>query len=129
MLLTVLAFISVSLTCTMFAVRQPMLGFACALFWAITGAQAYALSTVPWGDIYFYMAFASLLGMTTFTALGAYGLREKRDTIADEEFEAGEGEYIDENQQNKKAEDSGEARPSERTLRLRKRAERRRSGS
>jgi hypothetical protein len=71
----------------MFATRQAMLGFACALFWAITGAQAYTLSTIPWGDVYYYIAFSCLLGMTTFTALAAYGLREKRDTLADESMD------------------------------------------
>ena len=46
-----------------------------------------ALSTIPWGDVYYYIAFSCLLGMTTFTALAAYGLREKRDTLADESMD------------------------------------------
>lgn len=87
MLLTLLAIVSLGLTCTMFATKQAMLGFACALFWAITGAQAYTLSTIPWGDVYYYISFSCLLGMTTFTALAAYGLREKRDTLADESMD------------------------------------------
>ncbi len=127
MLLTILAILAVSLTCAMFATRQAMLGFPSAIFWALTGGQAYMLSAIAW-DIYFLIAFASLLGMTTFTALAAYGLREKRDTMADKEMEGGEGGYIDESSkrtsQGKKTEESvtGKedefdvaARPSERT--------------
>ena len=95
-LLSFLGFIAVVLTAVMFATRQAMLGFACAMFWAITGAQAYILSTVPWGDIYFYIAFGSLLGMTSFTALAAFGLREERDSIADTEMKRSEGRYVDE---------------------------------
>lgn len=95
MLLLILLVVSVALTCAMFASRNAMLGFPSAMFWAISGGQAYIISAAVW-DIYFIIAFASLLGMTTFCALGAYGLREKRDTIADEEMEKGERGHIDE---------------------------------
>ncbi len=99
MLLITLVLIAVALTTTMFATRQSMLGFACALFWIMVGGQAYTLSTGAWADIYFYLFFGAGFGMTTFTALAAYGLREKRDTIAEDEMEeegSGEGAVIDE---------------------------------
>lgn len=123
-----LLFIAVALTVVMFATRQAMLGFACVIFWAILGAEAYTLSTVPWGDTYYYMFFASLFGMTTFCALAAFGMRERRDTIADKELEKGEGDYIDESggEPNLLGEEK-ETKPSKRTRALRKRAEGRRT--
>ena len=128
-LLGVLAGIAVLLTCLMFATRQSMLGFACAIFWFITGAQAYILSTEPWGDIYYYVFIASALGMTLFCILAAVGLRESRDTIADEELEKGEGEYIGEDGEKKGLifrEEEETSKPSKRTLALRERAAKRR---
>ena len=127
-LLGILAGIAVLLTCLMFATRQSMLGFACAIFWMITGAQAYTLSTEPWGDIYYYLFFASAFGMTIFCILAAVGLRERRDTIADEELEKGEGEYIDESKgEPDLLSEEPEPQLSKRTQALRKRAENRRS--
>ncbi len=123
MLLTGLIFISVVLTCTMFATKQAMLGFACAIMWALTGGEAYILSTATW-DIYFLLAFASLLGMTTLTIFGAFGLREKRDTIADEELEEGEGELIGEQHKD----DGSEPKVKTRREALHERAKRRREG-
>jgi len=114
----------------MFGTKERMLGFPCALFWALTGAQAYTLSTTPWGDIYYYLAFGSLLGMTIFTAFAAYGLREKRDTLADEEMEEESKEqgYYDEGKEKTSdpfaIEDT--SKPSKRTRNLRKRAKQRR---
>jgi hypothetical protein len=64
-----------------------MLGFPAAMFWAIFGAYSYTLFVVPWVDMYFYVAFASLLGMVPFTAYAAFGLREKKDTIAEDEMD------------------------------------------
>ena len=129
-LLGILAGIAVLLTCVMFATRESMLGFACAIFWVIMGAQAYTLSTTPWGDIYYYMYFASAFGMTIFCILAAMGLREKRDSIADEELEKGDGTYVDEVEGGKEPDllsAEPEPKPSKRTLALRKRAENRRS--
>ncbi len=119
MLLGTLTAIAILLTVAMVATKNSMLGFPSAMFWAILGGHAYQQSTIPWGDIYFYFSFACLLGMTTFCALGAFGLRERRDTIADAEMdEEGEeeGRFIDEPS-------SG---PSKRVKALRKRAEGRR---
>ena len=133
MLLSILAFIAVSLTVVMFATKQAMLGFACVIFWALVGAQAYTLATTDWTDIYFYVAFASLLGMTTFCAFGAFGLREKRDSFADEDIDGETTEkadgFIDEGN---KTDDAfsvdSHSKLSKHTKDLRKRAERRRSG-
>ena len=122
-LLSLLAFIAVVLTWAMFSARESMLGFPCVIFWALVGGQAYTLSATPWGDIYYYLFYASLFGMTTFTALAAFGLREIRDTIAEEELETGdEGKYFDEGKS------EGETEPSSRTKALRERAEKRRTG-
>ena len=110
-----------------FATRQMMLGFPCAIFWFVAGAQAYTLSTVPWGDIYFYVFFASAFGMTIFCAFAAYGLREKKDSGTDED------EYIDEkggspedgkNVGEASSEDDS-ARASRHTVAIRERAKRR----
>ena len=96
MLLTLLSFISVVLTATMFATKQSMLGFACVIFWAITGGQAYSLSTAAW-DIYFLVAFGCFLGLVPLTAFGAFALREKREAVGEQQMEKGEGDkYIDE---------------------------------
>lgn len=130
MLLTVLIIISLALTCTMFATRERMLGFPCAIFWILTGAQAYILSTTPWGDIYYYIFFASAIGMTVFCILASFALRERRDTLADEELEKGDGTYIDETEGGKEPDllsEEPEPKPSKRTQALRKRAENRRS--
>ena len=92
MAFSMIGVMALALTCTMFATRQAMLGFACGLFWAIFGGYSYTLSVVPWGDVYYYAFIGSMLGMVPFTILAAYGLREKRDTIADEELDGAKSE-------------------------------------
>ena len=94
-----LAFIAVALTVTMFYTKEAMLGFPSAIFWAILGGYAYSESVVAW-DWQFIFAFTCLLGMVTFTAFAAFGLREKRDSIGDEEMETGDGEPVDETTNN-----------------------------
>lgn len=131
--LLALLFIPVALTVAMFVTRERMLGFPCVMFWAVLGGYAYTQSNTPWGDWQFYLAFASLFGMTIFTALAAFGLREKLETIAEEEMEEGEGGYIDEGKSKKDKVDEvfsteGETEPSRRTKALRERAEKRRTG-
>ena len=133
MLLATLAFIAVFLTFTMFHTRQPMLGFACVIFWALVGAQAYTLSTVAWGDIYYYIAFSSLLGMTTFSALSAFGLREKRDSLGDMSMEGTEkteksGKYFDEKKESENLFEVPQPPEGKRSKELHERAEKRRSG-
>ncbi len=83
--------IGVILTFTMFVAAQPMLGFACSVFWAISGTSAYALSSTPWGDIYYFIFIACLLGMTIFTMLAAFGLRHKDLSAPDAEVGLEEG--------------------------------------
>ena len=127
-LLSELILVAIALTVTMFATKRAELGFPCAIFWAITGGQAYVLSVNAWVDLEYYLFFASF-GMVIFTMLIAFGLREKRDTIADVEMEGGEGNYIDERG---KGEESLEVEPGKKERRrsreLRERAERRRTG-
>lgn len=133
LILLALIFIPLLLTVAMFITRQIMLGFPCALFWAVLGGYCYTLSTTPWGDWQYYLFFASAFGMTTFTALAAFGLRERRDTLADEEVERGEGGYIDEGRDDKKRDKMDdvfaikeEPEPSKRTRELRERNKQRR---
>ena len=123
----VLAILALGLTIAMFSTRESMLGFPCAIFWAVLGGFAYTQFTTAWVDWQFYLAFACLLGMVPFSALAAFGLREKRDTIADEDMgEEGkdEGGYVDEEKEAVFEEESG---VSERTKGIRDRAKRRRT--
>ena len=123
----VLLFIAVILTSVMFVSRQSMLGFPSLIFWAIAGASAYQMKTGTWDDIYFYIAFISLFGMTLFTGFGAYGLREKKDVEADK------GELIDEEIDDEPYDDGmgvdEERKPSKQTQAVRDRAEARRTGA
>ena len=134
MLLAILGIIALGLTIAMFATRQAMLGFACGLFWALTGAQSYSLRTGTWADVYFLFAIASLLGMVALTILGAFGLREKGNEVDDEEGQAGEedDEVMDNDEESSSVMEGGElsskSRPSRRTAGLRERASRRRTG-
>ena len=67
-----------------------MLGFPSVIFWALLGGYAYTQKTGTWEDWNFLLAFACLLGMTTFSALAANALKTKKE-------ELGEGdEFIDE---------------------------------
>jgi hypothetical protein len=108
-----------------------MLGFPCAIFWTIFGAHCYNLSIDPWGDIYYYLFFAAL-GMAIFTMIAAFGLREKRDTIADAEMDEEESEedkgYVGDKDQEDIFSVEPESEPSQRIKDLRDRAARRRLG-
>lgn len=77
----VMAFIAVALTWSMFSTRQMMLGFPCAIFWAILGGFAYTQSVIDW-DL-FYLVFFASMGMTIFSVLAMYGLRTKKQEIRD----------------------------------------------
>lgn len=128
MLLTALMIIALALTCAMFATRERMLGFPSAIFWVLTGAQAYTLSETPWGDLYYYLFFASSFGMTLFCILAAFALRERHDTPAEEELAKGDGTYIDESEKEPDLlGEEPEPKQSRRTRALRKRAEDRRT--
>ena len=97
MLMAVLVLLALSLTCVMFGTRERMLGYPSGIFWAIMGGHSFTESIVTW-DIYYFLFFASM-GMAIFSFLAMYALREKRDTIGDEEMERGEGGYIDEDRE------------------------------
>lgn len=131
LILLALALLALGLTVTMFMSRNAMLGFPCVIMWAILGGYCYTQSTTPWGDWQYYLAFASLLGMTTFCAFGAFGLREKRDTIGDDDMEHGDsGKYIDEGDKEKDVYlDEDTPRTSARSRRVQERAAKRRSGT
>ena len=126
----ILGIIPLGLLIAMVMSRNPLLGFPAALFWAIFGGYAYTQSAIPWGDWQYYVAFGSLAGMVPFSALAAYALREKKDTLYDEETEDGENAkgnghktddvfetYIDEQ----------EVKPSRKAVAVRERARKRRS--
>lgn len=83
MLLATQAVLALGLTVAMFLSRNWMLGFPSAIFWFIFGGYCYTQSAATW-DIYYFLFFASSLGMTVFCAVGAYGLREQRDTGAED---------------------------------------------
>jgi membrane protein implicated in regulation of membrane protease activity len=99
MMLYMLLFVSVILTCALFATKQGMLGFPAVIFWSIAGGQAYILSAATW-DIYYFVFFACM-GMVIFCALAMYALRTKK-----EEIQEGEG-FIDEVKDTTKFMDEG----------------------
>jgi len=123
--------IAVGLTIAMFATKKAELGFVCTLWWAILSGHYYTLYTTAWVDIEYFIFFGAM-GMAIFTMIAAFGLREKHDTIADEEIEEegkGEGEIIDE--EDKKRDELFSIEPgteSKRTKELKERADRRRKG-
>ncbi len=128
MLLSILAFIAVCLTIAMFVTKQAMLGFPCVIFWALIGAQGYTLSIMTW-DMYYFVFFASM-GMAIFSAIAGFGLREKRDTIGDEEMDGSNTKtepYIDEEKASDPFRIDSNEEPSDRTKKLRERAEKRRT--
>ncbi len=130
MVLLALILIPLGLTIAMFMSRNMMLGFPCAIFWAILGGYFYTLSEATW-DIYYLLFFASAFGMTSFTILAAYALRTKKEEKVEEDeyIDEGKGDlrYIDEGKGGESSE-SEESQTSERTRKLRKRADNRRSG-
>jgi hypothetical protein len=136
MLLAVLGVLAAALTCAMFASRQSMLGFPAAMFWAMFGAYCYQQSTATW-DMYFLIAFASLLGMVFFCMYSAYGLRENNDQkgtdedeYIDEKAKSGdeEGAYFGESKNDTAEDKDDQPHISQRTAELRERARKRKSG-
>jgi ABC-type uncharacterized transport system permease subunit len=94
--LGIMVAIAVFLTIAMFATKNPLLGFPSGIFWALSAAQLYQM-WADTGEIIYNVAFIACgIGMVVFTIMAAFSLREKRDTIADEEIEEGDGEFIDE---------------------------------
>ncbi len=133
----VFTFLAMALTYAMFAMRQVMLGFPSAIFWAILGAYSYTLSAATW-DIYYFLFFASLF-MAIFSMLAMYALRSKDIEGPD----ADEGEYIDEERSDgtkymdeedkstldPRLEDDGDSTVSKRTAAIRSRAKKRRENA
>ena len=78
------------LTVAMFATRNMMLGFPCAIFWGIFGGYSYLQSTETW-DWQYILFFASM-GMVIFSLSTMYALRKKDLAGPD----ADKGKFIDE---------------------------------
>ncbi len=76
MLLITFIILALSLTITMFALRQSMLGFPCGVFWFLAGAYSYSISSRSWSDPYYWLFFVFTLGMGLFTILAAFALRK-----------------------------------------------------
>ena len=137
MIYLMLGFMAMGLTVAMFATKKMELGFPCLIFWAILGGYAYTQSTIPWGDWQYYLFFASAFGMTIFSAIAMYGLRDKKKTLGESEESE---KYIDEGGESKAEDKATETdydkefemdsglKPSSRVNALHKRAERRRTG-
>lgn len=139
MLFAVLAFAAVVLTYAMFQSKQAMLGFPCLIFWAILSGYCYQQSTATW-DLY-YLTFFGSIGMAIFSAFAAYGLRTKKEELAegDEFIDEGKDDvgfidergnkgsnYSSENESTEELDQNGE-NPSRRVREIRDRATRRRS--
>ena len=128
-LLLVLMLIAVALTWAMFHSRSVMLGFPCLMFWAILSGDAYLLSSAVW-DIYYFLFWGSI-GMAIFSAFAAYGLRTKKEELADGDEFIDEGKddmkFIDEGGNENTSLEADNDKPSARVQAIRDRAERRRS--
>lgn len=86
------------LTASMFQSRQSMLGFPVALMWFFLGGFLYAFGS--WPDFWSLFSFAAFflgIGM----ALAAYGLRTKKEEVAEGD------EYIDEGEETERFIDEG----------------------
>ena len=66
---------ALGMTVAMFATRNMMLGFPCAIFWGIFGGYAYLQSATTW-DWQYILFFASM-GMVIFSLFAAFALRKK----------------------------------------------------
>lgn len=91
MILIILIIGALPLTYVMFLTRNSLLGFPSAIFWALLGGHAYTLSTTAWGDIEYYIFFASM-GLAVFCMFAAFTLRKKDLDSPDID----KGEFIDE---------------------------------
>lgn len=129
MLFAILAFSAVVLTYAMFQSRQAMLGFPCLIFWAIMGGYCYQESTATW-DIY-YLTFFGSIGMAIFCAFAAFGLRTKKEELAegDEFIDEGKDDvkFIDEDGKDNSTESEDDEKPRRTSREIRERADRRRT--
>ena len=76
MTLLFLGGIPLALVIAMFAVKNEVLGYAAALFWAILGAYCYTLYTTPWVDWEFFMMFGCFLCGVPLSLFGSFTLKE-----------------------------------------------------
>ena len=129
MLFFALALLPLGLTATMFATKQMMLGFPCAIFWAIFGGYCYTQSAATW-DIYYFLFIASIVGMVVFTMFAAYALKTKREEAKEGDLYFDEGgdkdvKFIDEDGKAGSGLDDGD-NPRKKVRDIRERANRRR---
>lgn len=100
MTLIALVVLALGLTLAMFLSKSPLLGFPCVIFWAILGGFAYTESSTPWGDWQYFLFFGSAFGMTIFSAIAGFGLRQPREGLlegeTEEENRQEDGKYFDE---------------------------------
>lgn len=87
---SILIFIAVGLTVTMFITRNSMLGFPSGIFWAVACGYAYQQSSATWDML--YLIFFAAAGMVIFSIFAAFALR-KQDLSGPD---ADKGLYIDE---------------------------------
>ena len=95
----ILAILALGLVIAMFATKQMMLGFPAGMFWFILGGYAYTQSISTW-DINYFLFFGSM-GMGIFSVLAMYGLRTKKEELAEGD------EFIDEGKDDLKFIDEG----------------------
>ena len=134
-MLFLLGFIAATLTATMFATRQMMLGFPCLIFWAILSGYAYQQSTTTW-DIYYLLFFGAIF-MGVFCAFAAFALRTKKEEAQEGDLFFDEGgdkdvKFIDEggsggSSKDETVVDEDGEKPSRLSRDIRERASRRRS--
>lgn len=114
-LLSLLFLAALVFTATMFGTKSAVLGFPSGIFWALVGGHSYTLSSSTW-DIEYLIFFASM-GMVIFCIFIAYGLRTKKEEIAEGDT------FIDEGKD--EFDDGGEDELSYRERRLNERINRR----
>jgi len=145
-MIVILGAIAVTLTLVMFRSKEPMLGFACVIFWSLFGAQCINLAVYDW-DIYFTTGFGALLGMNILCGMGAFqffkGSRKGREDsdfidkddgtqyLGESKSEARRAENLDNDDSMSESNDDSMDRPSQpsaRTKELRERARKRKTG-
>jgi hypothetical protein len=86
MVVAVIGLIALGLTIVLFWAREPMMGWAAVIFWLIFGGACFYRSTAVW-DIYYFVGFGSILGMTILCGAGSfqfYKSGKNGDFIGDE---------------------------------------------
>lgn len=73
-MMALLLVIAVTILAVMFATKRSDLGFVAAIFWFLTGTQAYIMHT-SLTDIYYYIFWTCSIGMTLFCINCSMGMR------------------------------------------------------